>query len=86
MKSSTMVFASWRTAKAGHSTDQPETGTTAATVFGSWWMLFAALPVRSCVVDGEAIAVDENGLSVFDLLHYRRKDDGWCVAAARLFP
>ena len=26
----------------------------------------AALPVRSCIVDGEAIAVDENGLSVFD--------------------
>jgi bifunctional non-homologous end joining protein LigD len=34
----------------------------------------AALPVRSCVVDGEAIACDENGLSVFDLLHHQRRD------------
>jgi bifunctional non-homologous end joining protein LigD len=34
----------------------------------------AALPVRSCVVDGEAIACNENGLSVFDLLHYQRRD------------
>jgi bifunctional non-homologous end joining protein LigD len=34
----------------------------------------AALPVRSCVIDGEAIACDENGLSGFDLLHYQRRD------------
>jgi bifunctional non-homologous end joining protein LigD len=34
----------------------------------------AALPARSCVVDGEAIAVDENGLSVFDLIRYRKHD------------
>jgi hypothetical protein len=31
----------------------------------------AALPVRSCVVDGEAIACDENGLAVFDLIRYQ---------------
>jgi bifunctional non-homologous end joining protein LigD len=30
--------------------------------------------VRSCVLDGEAIAVDENGLSIFDALRYRRRD------------
>jgi len=35
----------------------------------------AALPARSCVVDGEAIACDANGLSVFDLLRYCRQDD-----------
>ena len=35
----------------------------------------AALPARSCVVDGEAIACDAEGLSVFDLLRYRRQDD-----------
>jgi bifunctional non-homologous end joining protein LigD len=35
----------------------------------------AALPARSCIVDGEAIACDANGLSVFDLLRYRRQDD-----------
>jgi bifunctional non-homologous end joining protein LigD len=34
----------------------------------------AALPARSCVIDGEAIACDENGLSVFDLLHHQRRD------------
>jgi ATP-dependent DNA ligase len=27
-----------------------------------------ALPVRSCVVDGEAIVCDDNGLAVFDLI------------------
>jgi len=27
-----------------------------------------ALPVRSCVIDGEAIVVDEQGLAVFDLI------------------
>jgi hypothetical protein len=31
-----------------------------------------SLPVRSCFVDGEAIVVDHNGLSVFDLLRYRQ--------------
>ena len=34
----------------------------------------ASLPVRSCVVDGEAIVVDERGLSVFDALRYRLGD------------
>jgi bifunctional non-homologous end joining protein LigD len=34
----------------------------------------AALPARSCVIDGEAIACDEKGLSVFDLLHHQRRD------------
>ena len=34
----------------------------------------AGLPAGSCVVDGEAIAVDKNGLSVFDLIRYRRQD------------
>ena len=34
----------------------------------------SSLPVRSCVVDGEAIVVDERGLSVSDALHYRLRD------------
>ena len=34
----------------------------------------AALPARSCVIDGEAIACDESGLAVFDLIRYRRQD------------
>ena len=41
----------------------------------------AALPVRSCVVDGEAIAVDINGLSVFDLIRYRRQDHAVTLCA-----
>jgi bifunctional non-homologous end joining protein LigD len=32
------------------------------------------LSVESCFIDGEAIVVDECGLSVFDLLRYRRYD------------
>jgi bifunctional non-homologous end joining protein LigD len=33
-----------------------------------------SLSVRSCLIDGEAIVVNANGLSVFDLLRYRRYD------------
>jgi ATP-dependent DNA ligase len=33
-----------------------------------------SLPVHSCVLDGEAIVVDESGLSVFDALRYRHRD------------
>ena len=33
-----------------------------------------SLPVRSCALDGEAIVVDEHGLSVFDALRYRLRD------------
>ena len=41
----------------------------------------AALPARSCIVDSEAIACDANGLSVFDLLRYRRQDDAVVLCA-----
>jgi bifunctional non-homologous end joining protein LigD len=41
----------------------------------------AALPASSCVVDGEAIVVDENGLSVFDLIRYRRQDHAVTLCA-----
>jgi len=41
----------------------------------------AALPARSCVVDGEAIAVDDNGLSVFDLIRHRRQDHAVTLCA-----
>jgi bifunctional non-homologous end joining protein LigD len=34
----------------------------------------SSLPEASCVIDGEAIAVDMEGLSVFELLRYRRHD------------
>ena len=32
----------------------------------------AALPVRSCLIDGEAIVTDQNGLAVFDLIRGHR--------------
>ena len=31
-------------------------------------MALKSLPVRSCVIDGEAIVCNENGLAVFDLI------------------
>src|SRR6516165_540303 len=43
--------------------------------------VIAALPVRSCVIDGEAIACDENGLAVFNLLRYRRRDQAVVLCA-----
>jgi ATP-dependent DNA ligase len=41
----------------------------------------ASLPVRSCFIDGEAIVVDETGLSVFELLRYRRHDHAVVLCA-----
>jgi bifunctional non-homologous end joining protein LigD len=41
----------------------------------------AGLPVRSCVVDGEAIVVNPEGLSVFDLLRYRHHDHAAVLCA-----
>jgi ATP-dependent DNA ligase len=32
------------------------------------------LPVRSCLIDGEAVVCDENGLAVFDLIRGYRHD------------
>jgi bifunctional non-homologous end joining protein LigD len=39
------------------------------------------LPVKSCVIDGEAIVVDQEGLSVFDLLRYRQHDHAATLCA-----
>ena len=41
----------------------------------------AALPVRSCFIDGEAIVVYSDGLSVFDLLRYRQHDSAAVLCA-----
>ena len=40
-----------------------------------------SLPVNSCLMDGEAIVVDERGLSVFDVLRYRLRDDAAVLCA-----
>jgi bifunctional non-homologous end joining protein LigD len=53
--------------------------------FGDRFPLIAqameALPVRSCLIDGEAIVVDSGGLSVFDLLRYRQHDGAAVLSA-----
>jgi ATP-dependent DNA ligase len=35
-------------------------------------MAIKSLPVRSCLIDGEAIVCDKNGLSVFELIRGHR--------------
>ena len=41
----------------------------------------AALPVQSCAVDGEAIACDERGLSVFEMIRWRQHDNAVTLCA-----
>jgi bifunctional non-homologous end joining protein LigD len=41
----------------------------------------AALPARSCVIDGEAIACDEKGLAVFDLIRRQQHSPGVVLCA-----
>ena len=41
----------------------------------------ASLPVKTCIIDGEAIVVDQNGLSIFDLLRYRQHDHAASLCA-----
>ena len=41
----------------------------------------AALPTRSCVLDGEAIACDQNGLAVFEMIRWRRNDHAVTLCA-----
>jgi bifunctional non-homologous end joining protein LigD len=41
----------------------------------------ASLPVETCIIDGEAIVVDQNGLAIFDLLRYRRHDHAATLCA-----
>jgi bifunctional non-homologous end joining protein LigD len=35
----------------------------------------AGLRSRSCIIDGEAVACDDNGVASFNLIRYRRHDD-----------
>jgi bifunctional non-homologous end joining protein LigD len=41
----------------------------------------ASIPVQSCFIDGEAIVVDESGLSVFELIRYRHHDHAAVLCA-----
>src|SRR5215475_5767898 len=36
---------------------------------------FARLRSRSCIIDGEAVACDDNGVASFDLIRHHRHDD-----------
>jgi bifunctional non-homologous end joining protein LigD len=40
-----------------------------------------SLPVRSCALDGEAIVVNQDGLSIFDLIRYRQNDNAAVLCA-----
>jgi ATP-dependent DNA ligase len=35
----------------------------------------ARLRSRSCIIDGEAVACDDNGVASFNLIRYRRHED-----------
>ena len=41
----------------------------------------ASLPVETCIIDGEAVVVDQNGLSIFNLLRYRQHDHAATLCA-----
>jgi bifunctional non-homologous end joining protein LigD len=68
-----MVSASWHAGTA-----KPCGSILATAIFGDRFRkiieAIKTLPVRSCFVDGEVIAVDERGLSVFDLIRSGRRD------------
>jgi bifunctional non-homologous end joining protein LigD len=72
MKSSTTGFGSWPGATA------PVSGLLPATAMilpdGFRWLraAVAALPGRSCLIDGEAIVCDDKGLAVFELIRRAR--------------
>ena len=40
-----------------------------------------SLPVRLCALDGEAIVVNQDGLSIFDLIRYRQNDNAAVLCA-----
>jgi ATP dependent DNA ligase domain len=41
----------------------------------------AALPARSCLIDGEAIACDQSGVVVFEMIRWRRHDQDVVLCA-----
>jgi bifunctional non-homologous end joining protein LigD len=40
-----------------------------------------SLPVRSCALDGEAIVVNQDGLSIFDVIRYHQNDNAAVLCA-----
>src|SRR5215469_5558925 len=74
MNSNTTASAFWRggTVQAFDCLHAPETISHLA--FPLSQLAVSKLPVRSCLIDGEAIVCDENGVAVFELI--RRHDAG----------
>ena len=67
-RSSTTASGSWRTAAAASVRLLTRNGNDLGDRFPLAAAAIEALPVRSCVIDGEAIVCDDNGLAVFDLI------------------
>jgi bifunctional non-homologous end joining protein LigD len=72
-RSSTTAFASWRGARL-RACGYTRNGYDFAGRFPQIVEAVSQLKVRSCFIDGEAIVVDERGLSAFDLLRSWRHD------------
>jgi hypothetical protein len=64
-KSNMTVFAFWRGRTLPACT---RAGSDFSSRFPFIAMAVSKLPVRSCLIDGEAIVCDENGLAVFELI------------------
>ena len=47
-------------------------------------MAVAALPAQSCIIDGEAIVCDENGLAVFDKIAAIARSPAPCIVRSIL--
>src|SRR6516225_6825879 len=74
MRSSTMAFASLpaRLARRLGSTAVPAMTSLVASLIVN---TLARLHSRSCIIDGEAVACDDNGVASFDLIRHQRAND-----------
>ena len=67
-----MAFGLWAAWTRGTVRLMTRNGNDLARRFPFVVMAVAALPARSCLIDGEAIVCDGNGLAVFDLIRGHR--------------
>lgn len=81
MRSNTTAFASLPGARLSASAYSHATARIFTARFPKIAAAVESLPVRSCVLDGEAIVVNEHGLSVFDVLRYRLRDHAAVLCA-----
>jgi hypothetical protein len=71
MKSKQTGIASWPVVTLSAFDCSRETATTGLTAIPAVTTAVHHLKVRSCLIDGEAVACDERGLAVFELLRNR---------------